>query len=201
MGHRGPAHPAAAHRNGASPAHAQRGDDRARCGAPCPIARASRADERHQQLVGRALNAVRAGDDANGRCWAGIALRAGRPSCAGRTSRALRSGLAALAGRPRRSLAARLTLRPLWTDCSLRTGRAGFAALTGSALRANRPLRSLCALRSGRTDGAGLAGRARWALRPWLRFAASRDRECREDGGDHQVSSHRPAPSGAGRLH
>jgi hypothetical protein len=106
-----------------------------------------------------------------------------------------------LAGRPGGSLAARLTLRPLRTDGSLRTGGADLPAFASGTLRSDWPLRSLRTLRSGRTNGAGLAGRARGALWPRLRLAACSDRKCRKDGGDDHTSSHRQAPEWEGSLH
>jgi hypothetical protein len=99
-----------------------------------------------------------------------------------------------LTGRPRRSLCTGLALRTLRTNCSLRARWAGFAPLTGGALRTNGALRPLCALRSAWADGtwgAGCAGRARRALWPRRRLAASGDYEERKKDSNAEGKSHR----------
>ena len=92
-----------------------------------------------------------------------------------------------------RPLCTSFALRTLRTDRSLRARRAGFATLTGDALRTNGTLRPLCALRSARTNGtcwAGWTRRASWALRPRRRLAASADYQDRKKGGNAQGKSH-----------
>jgi hypothetical protein len=174
-------------------ADAQRGNGRARSGAPRSVAGARGAHERHQHLVVGTGNRVRARDDAERRRRAGIALWTGWSHGTGRARGALRPSVAALAGRPGRPLPTGLALRALRSDGSLQPGRTGFATFSGSALGANRALRSLGALRSGWTDGTGrtsLAGRTRCTLRPGFGFAAARERDRRNKGGEDQDSLH-----------
>jgi hypothetical protein len=154
------------------------------------IGRTVRANKTSQDFVIFAANGIRASDDANCRCRAGVTLRARRSGRAGRASGALRSGRSAFASRSDWTLATGLSLRTLRSNRPRRSGRASRPALADGALGTDRSLLALCALGTGRTNRtrrASFASRAWRTLRSWRRGARRQrdDRDGSRNGQSH----------------
>jgi hypothetical protein len=104
-----------------SPTYAQTSCCRARGRALRSVGRAARANKTSQDFVVSAANAIRASDDANCRCRAGVTLRASWSGGAGWARGALRPWWPALAGGANWALPTRFSLGPLRPDWSWRS--------------------------------------------------------------------------------
>jgi hypothetical protein len=179
-----------------SPTYTQTGCCRPGHRALPSLGRTVRTNKTSQDFVIFAANAIRASDDANCRCRAGVTLRARRSGRAGRSSGALRSGRSAFTSGSNWTLATGLSLGTLWSDRPRRSRRPSRPALADGALGADRSLLALRALGTGRPNGTRRASFASWTwrtLRSWRR-SARRERDDRDGSRNSHQLSHQPLP-------